>query len=155
MDAQLIITTEARLKQIVEDALGNALKDHYQEVSIQNFDTEPFGDHEWLYTVIPYPKGTIKQMSANGKIPGKIKSFGKRVLYDKATVIQGIRSGMIKSLTSEELNSRAKKQFNERLQNGCKLTNDELDQHARQVVATRIDRRKKANERKGGHTNHE
>jgi hypothetical protein len=55
-------------------------------------DTEPFGDFHWLRGACPgIPASTLRIKSAAGEIPGT-KKIGKRVLYDKAEVLNWIRA---------------------------------------------------------------
>ena len=55
-------------------------------------DVNPFGDFRWLVaTCSGVPASTLRVKSAAGEIPGVVK-FGKRVLYEKATVLDWLRN---------------------------------------------------------------
>lgn len=55
-------------------------------------DADPYGDFNWLKaTCSGVPASTLRIKSAAGDIPGVVK-FGKRVLYDKAAVLNWLRS---------------------------------------------------------------
>lgn len=112
METNLVIIRADKLKQIVIEAVDTALLNYSQASSNnQHLDLHPFGDLNWLCSVWPRPKATIKQLSATGSIPGKIK-IGRGVLYEKATVLQWIRSNTCnKSLTASELEQAADEQF--------------------------------------------
>lgn len=55
-------------------------------------DADPYGDFKWLTSICPgVPPSTLRVKSAAGEIPGVIK-FGKRVLYQKADVLNWLQS---------------------------------------------------------------
>ena len=55
-------------------------------------NTDPYGDFKWLVaTCSGVPTSTLRIKSAAGEIPGVIK-FGKRVLYEKALVLNWLQS---------------------------------------------------------------
>ncbi len=60
--------------------------------STTSTDTNPYGSFQWLCdTCSNVPPSTLRIKSAAGDIPGVIK-FGKRVLYEKAVVLNWLRS---------------------------------------------------------------
>jgi hypothetical protein len=73
--------------QCIQEALGN--------INIsppRNPDSDPYGDFKWLTTTCSgVPASTLRIKSATGEIPGVVK-FGKRVLYEKASVLNWLRS---------------------------------------------------------------
>ena len=81
-------------------------------------DADPYGDFKWLAaTCSGVPASTLRIKSAAGEIPGVVK-FGKRVLYDKATVLNWLRSQIQKPapgvaeldrITEEQINSQLAK----------------------------------------------
>lgn len=55
-------------------------------------NADPYGDFKWLTATCPgVPASTLRIKSAAGEIPGVVK-FGKRVLYEKALVLNWLRS---------------------------------------------------------------
>lgn len=55
-------------------------------------NADPYGDFKWLAaTCSGVPTSTLRIKSAAGEIPGVIK-FGKRVLYEKASVLNWLHS---------------------------------------------------------------
>ncbi|GAB3805533.1 hypothetical protein GCM10028819_38970 [Spirosoma humi] len=79
-------------------------------------DAEPYGDFKWLVTTCPgVPASTLRIKSAAGDIPGVIK-FGKRVLYEKASVLNWLRSQTRRSsLDTFALERAANEQVNNQL----------------------------------------
>lgn len=84
-------------------------------------DTEPYGDFNWLKaTCFGVPASTLRIHSAAGKIPGVVK-FGKRVLYEKASVLNWLRSQTSAGIDSQplpdaaELDRIAEEQISNRL----------------------------------------
>lgn len=55
-------------------------------------DPNPYGDFKWLTsTCSGVPSSTLRIKSASGEIPGVVK-FSKRVLYEKAVILNWLRS---------------------------------------------------------------
>ncbi len=79
-------------------------------------DKEPYGDFKWLVaTCSGVPASTLRVKSANGEIPGLVK-FGKRVLYDKAAVLNWLRSRTVLPLPdATQMASRAEDQISRQL----------------------------------------
>lgn len=80
--------------QIIADRLSNIealLIDIKHQPSVDT-STEPYGDFKWLKRIcVGIPDSTLRIKSASGEIPGSIK-FGKRVLYEKAVVLEWLRA---------------------------------------------------------------
>ena len=77
-----------RIERLAEEIKAAALI--HSPTSIA--DTQPFGDFRWLCTTCSgIPASTLRIKSAAGHIPGTQK-VGKRVLYDKASVLAWLRS---------------------------------------------------------------
>ncbi|MEZ0483204.1 hypothetical protein [Fibrella aquatica] len=53
--------------------------------------SEPYGTFKWLCLVAPIPIGTLRIRSSRGEIPGT-KKIGKRLLYNKETVLEWLES---------------------------------------------------------------
>lgn len=86
-----VIPTE-QLRTLIIESVSIALKYHQPPTPGTTLDVTPYGDFIWLKnTCSGIPASTLRIKSAGGEIPGVIK-FGKRVLYEKATVISWLRS---------------------------------------------------------------
>lgn len=83
------------LASLIRPIIKDALREEIQIINTTSAsisDTEPYGDFRWLTATCPgVPASTLRIKSASGEIPGVIK-FGKRVLYEKTTVINWLRS---------------------------------------------------------------
>lgn len=53
--------------------------------------TTPYGDFNWLLTILPIPESTLRQKIAKDEIPG-VKKVGKRLLFEKAVVLTWLSS---------------------------------------------------------------
>lgn len=74
-------------------------------------DADPFGDFKWLSTLCKnVPESTLRIKSASGEIPGVVK-FGKRVLYEKAIVLDWLRSQTRAATNATVLDRAAEAQF--------------------------------------------
>ncbi|MVM36463.1 hypothetical protein GO730_00375 [Spirosoma sp. HMF3257] len=81
--------TIARRLSNIEDLLLD-LKHKSAPSPLPNAD--PYGDFKWLATTCSgVPESTLRIKSASGEIPGVIK-LGKRVLYEKAIILNWLRS---------------------------------------------------------------
>ncbi len=91
MADEVILTTPSQLKTLLVEAVSIALKYH-QPAPASIPDADPYGDFHWLRGTCPgVPASTLRIKSAAGDIPGVVK-FGKRVLYEKAAVLNWLRS---------------------------------------------------------------
>ncbi|GAB4038658.1 hypothetical protein [Spirosoma jeollabukense] len=78
-------------------------------------DAEPYGDFHWLRGTCPgIPASTLRIKSAAGEIPGVVK-FGKRVLYEKALVLNWLRSQTRQLSSTALIDQQAEEQFNRQL----------------------------------------
>lgn len=78
-------------------------------------DADPYGDFKWLTaTCSGIPASTLRIHSAAGKIPGVVK-FGKRVLYEKALVLNWLRSQTRQPVDMVEVERIADLQVNAQL----------------------------------------
>ena len=111
MEAKVIVTTELQLKALIADAVGAAFK-YYNPTSTTVSDTEPYGDFNWLLsTCAGIPASTLRIKSASGEIPGVVK-FGKRVLYEKAVVLNWLRSQTRQAVDMTKVEQTADLQVN-------------------------------------------
>lgn len=79
------------------------------------FDDSPFGDFHWLRGTCPgIPASTLRIKSAAGEIPG-VKKFGKRVLYEKAVVLDWLRNKTRQYADTASIEQAAEEQFNRQL----------------------------------------
>ena len=83
------------LNSIFRPIIYEAIRDHLsaaQSTPVNVTDNDPYGDFKWLVATCPgVPASTLRIKSAAGEIPGVVK-FGKRVLYEKAAVLEYLRS---------------------------------------------------------------
>lgn len=140
MEQRLIVVTEERLAQVVTDAIDKALNAYKPYYNTDQSDKVRFGDIDWLINVFPdsISESTILQKSAKNQIPGKTK-FGKRVLYDKETVLKFLSSGssfneknklaLIDSDTNKQfdLQQSKLKRRDKPKRNRAKIKNQQLD----------------------------
>lgn len=78
------------LREILRDELADILPN--LNLAPPPTDANPYGDFNWLKSTCPgVPVSTLRIKSAAGEIPGIVK-FGKRVLYDKAAVLNYLQS---------------------------------------------------------------
>lgn len=97
MEAKVIVTTAQELKTIIASEVANAIDAafRYHQPRADTFadkENSLYGDFNWLCTTCSgVPRSTLRVKSAAGEIPGVIK-FGKRVLYQKADVLNWLRS---------------------------------------------------------------
>ena len=78
-------------------------------------DADPYGDFKWLESTCPgVPASTLRIKSAAGEIPGVVK-FGKRVLYEKALVLNWLRSQTRQPINSALVEQKAEEQFSQQL----------------------------------------
>ena len=78
-------------------------------------DADPYGDFKWLSaTCSGIPESTLRIHSASGKIPGVVK-FGKRVLYEKAIVLNWLRSQTRQTVDIAEVERVSDLQINAQL----------------------------------------
>ncbi|WP_223834337.1 hypothetical protein [Spirosoma profusum] len=74
-------------------------------------DTTPYENFDWLCQVCKgIPPSTLRIKSAAGEIPGVVK-FGKRVLYEKAVVLNWLRSQSSQPLDPALIEQRAEQQI--------------------------------------------
>ncbi|GAB3949548.1 hypothetical protein GCM10028805_25970 [Spirosoma harenae] len=80
-------------------------------------DADPYGDFKWLQsTCSGVPTSTLRIKSAAGQIPGVVK-FGKRVLYDKAVVLNWLRSQTLEAIDMAKIEESADLQISSQLNN--------------------------------------
>lgn len=104
-------TISRRLSNIEELLLD--LK--HKPSSAPTSDADPYGDFNWLLaTCSGIPASTLRIKSAAGKIPGVVK-FGKRVLYEKAAVLNWLRSHSRKPSDASEIEQVADQEINRQL----------------------------------------
>ncbi|SFF25894.1 hypothetical protein [Spirosoma endophyticum] len=78
-------------------------------------DADIYGDFLWLRNTCPgIPASTLRIKSAAGEIPGVVK-FGKRVLYEKALVLNWLRSQTKQPSNAALIDQQAEEQFNRQL----------------------------------------
>ncbi|GAB2542809.1 hypothetical protein [Spirosoma aerophilum] len=78
-------------------------------------DADPYGDFKWLAaTCTGIPSSTLRIHSASGRIPGVVR-FGKRVLYEKAVVLNWLRSQTRQPIDMTEVERVADLQVNAQL----------------------------------------
>ncbi|MVM36003.1 hypothetical protein GO755_38675 [Spirosoma sp. HMF4905] len=78
-------------------------------------EVDPYGDFKWLCSTCPgIPASTLRIKSAAGEIPGVVK-FGKRVLYEKATVLNWLRSQTRQAVDAALIEQQAEEQFGQQL----------------------------------------
>lgn len=83
--------------------------------STTELDAEPYGDFHWLRGICPsIPPSTLRIKSAAGEIPGVIK-FGKRVLYDKAAVLNWLRGQTRQPVNATLIEQQANEQISQQL----------------------------------------
>jgi hypothetical protein len=89
---EIIVIPTEQLRTLIIESVSIALKYHQPPTPGTTSDVSPYGDFIWLKnTCSGIPASTLRIKSAGGEIPGVIK-FGKRVLYEKATVMAWLRS---------------------------------------------------------------
>ena len=87
----LIQLSESEFETVLFDCIDRAIKLNRLSLCVTP-DTDPYGDFNWLLLICPgVPASTLRIKSASGEIPGVVK-FGKRVLYEKAAVLEWLRS---------------------------------------------------------------
>ena len=80
-----------------------------------NSEVNPYGDFKWLCdTCAGIPASTLRIKSASNEIPGVVK-FGKRVLYEKALVLNWLRSQTRQPGNAALTDQQAEEQFNRQL----------------------------------------
>ena len=84
------------IRPVIRDILRDELADILPKLKLNITGTpeqpEPYGDFNWLVTTCSgVPASTLRIKSAAGEIPGVVK-FGKRVLYEKALVLNWLGS---------------------------------------------------------------
>ncbi|MBO0938204.1 hypothetical protein J2I47_16750 [Fibrella sp. HMF5335] len=116
MKSVLIQLSGQDLETLIFDCVDRAIKFNYS-TNPTNSDAEPFGTFGWLQGVCAgIPASTLRIKSAAGEIPG-VKKFGKRVLYDKAEVVNWLRSQSKPAKPdAAELEQVAEQQVNVRLE---------------------------------------
>lgn len=103
------------LREMLRDELADILPSIKSKSLDQDQDTTPYGDFNWLQNTCPgIPASTLRIKSAAGEIPGVVK-FGKRVLYEKAVVLNWLRSQTRTSVDTAQLEQDAEAQFNRQL----------------------------------------
>lgn len=90
--------------------------------SADSINTNAFGDFHWLTSICPVPQSTLRQKSAKGEIPGVIK-VGKRVLYEKAVVLEWLRSCQYMADNSISIEQFANEQFEQQQTSKRLITN--------------------------------
>lgn len=114
MDMEVTVIPVDQLKTLLIESLSVALK-YYQPAAQVNSDVDPYGDFKWLQaTCVGIPASTLRIKSASGEIPGVVK-FGKRVLYEKATVLNWLRSQTRQPVNSALIEQQAEEQFSQQL----------------------------------------
>lgn len=104
-----------QLRTLLVEACSIALK-HNQPLAPATLDADPYGDFKWLTaTCSGVPASTLRIKSAAGEIPGVVK-FGKRVLYQKAAVLDYLHSQTRQPApTAAEIERVADEQISNRL----------------------------------------
>lgn len=78
-------------------------------------EADPYGDFKWLMATFPgVPVSTLRIKSAAGEIPGVVK-FGKRVLYEKAVVLNYLRGNTRQAIDMAKIEQTADKQVSAQL----------------------------------------
>ena len=114
MEAKVIVTTELQLKAFIADAVSAAFR-YYNPAPTVLPEVDPYGDFKWLTATCPgIPASTLRIKSAAGEIPGVVK-FGKRVLYEKAIVLNYLRSQTRQPINSALVEQKAEEQVSQQL----------------------------------------
>ena len=101
----------SELENLIEKSVRRALA----TTTISSSEAEPYGDFKWLTSICPgIPPSTLRIKSASGAIPGVIK-FGKRVLYEKATVLEWLRTLNRTQPNADEIGQAAEAQISQQL----------------------------------------
>lgn len=102
------------LRPIVREAIREEINALNSITSVTP-DTDPYGDFNWLVAICAgTPASTLRIKSAAGEIPGVVK-FGKRVLYEKASVLNWLRSQTRQPANSAIIEQTADQQVNAQL----------------------------------------
>lgn len=115
MQKSVLITLDGpSLEALIFDAVDKAIKiNHSTQAHIS--DADPFGDFRWLQSICPaIPASTLRIKSAAGEIPGVVK-FGKRVLYEKALVLNWLRSQTRQPSNAALIDQQAEEQYSRQL----------------------------------------
>lgn len=114
MEARVIVTTELQLKAFIADAVSAAFR-YYNPAPTAATEADLYGDFKWLQsTCHGVPASTLRIKSAAGEIPGVVK-FGKRVLYEKAAVLNWLRSQTRQPINSALIEQQAEEQISQQL----------------------------------------
>ncbi|GAB2560773.1 helix-turn-helix transcriptional regulator [Spirosoma areae] len=104
--------TIARRLSNIEDLL---LDLKHKPSPAASLNADPYGDFNWLVaTCSGIPRSTLRIYSAAGKIPGVVK-FGKRRLYEKAAVLNWLRSQTRQTVDMAKIEQTADQQVNTQL----------------------------------------
>jgi len=117
LDTELSIALTEFFRPIVAQCVQEA----FREISAATISadttiqTDPYGDFKWLQTTCTgIPASTLRIKSAVGEIPGVVK-FGKRVLYEKATVLNWLRSQTRQPVNAALIEQQAEEQISQQL----------------------------------------
>jgi hypothetical protein len=116
VNMDIIVIQPDQLKMLLIESISIALKHHQPSTLPLSSDSNPYGDFKWLAsTCSGVPASTLRIKSAAGEIPGVVK-FGKRVLYEKAIVLNWLRSQTRQSpLNLAEIEQAADEQVSRQL----------------------------------------
>lgn len=104
-----------QLRTLLVEACSIALKYNSQPSQANLPNAEPYGDFKWLQsTCVGIPASTLRIKSAAGEIPGVVK-FGKRVLYEKALVLNWLRSQTRQPGNAALIDQQVEEQFTNQL----------------------------------------
>ena len=119
MQKSILITYDGpSFEAFIFDAIDKAIKLNQNSI-IPLSNTEPYADFGWLCSVCSgIPESTLRIKSAAGKIPG-VKKVGKRVIYEKAAVLQWLRDLPTRqpAPSRNEIDEAAEEQVTTRLAN--------------------------------------
>ena len=106
------------LTSLFRPIIYEAIRDHLAASQTQPTtidDGSPYGGFDWLKTALPnIPPSTLRIKSAAGEIPGVVK-FGKRVLYEKAVVLNWLRSQTLQVVDMAKVEHTADLQISSQL----------------------------------------
>jgi hypothetical protein len=115
MDMEIAVIPVEQLKTLLIESISVALKYSQPHPLANSPEDSLYGDFKWLTTAFPgVPASTLRIKSAAGEIPGVIK-LGKRVLYEKATVIDWLRSQTKRQVDLEAIEQEAEAQMSRQL----------------------------------------
>jgi hypothetical protein len=116
LETELNIALTEFFRPIVAQCVQEAIANISLPNSTSAPEADPYGDFKWLTaTCVGVPASTLRIKSAAGEIPGVVK-FGKRVLYEKAAVLNWLKSQTRQPmLSAAELEQAVKEQISRQL----------------------------------------